>query len=355
VYSVKLIVTDDDGASDTWVAQVIVTNLPPTIQPFGPYDVYETDPLSVAATATDPGSDDLTFTWTFDYGPTIQNTYYNDGVSPDPVKSPDGTFPFTAGDFASHTYGDDGVFTIILIVEDDDGALAAYRTVVTVHNVPPTIVGARAFVVANITMRIAGEKWHDVIMRLYEDGNEIGYARLVRYPGSPNDQMATIHGVEINLEKQFSVVVYYTPDDDPVNGQPNGANPFWLIFEWEDSGETRLHHTFNVQHPETWIWKVDNVYIHALGHEIHLQGSATDPGSDDLIFVWDTGDGRAFRTIAFNDGVGPDRYPSPDINPMSASSEVTLVYSVAGTYTITLTVFDDDGGSSMYSFTIKIG
>jgi hypothetical protein len=357
VYTATLTVKDDDGGSTSWQGQVSVANLPPEISPFGPFAAEEGSPLQIAANATDPGSDDLTFDWVFELGPTIQHVYYNDGVGPDPAKSPDGTFPFSVNDTVSHTYGDDGVFTITISVNDDDttGGGPIYWTTVTVLNVPPTIVDAEAYMVADVTLRIAGEKWHDVIFKIYEDGQEVGWAQVIRYPGSPNEQMATLHDVEVSLSRQFSVVAYYTPDDDPINGQINGADPAWLVFGWESGNETWLHHTFNVLHPETWIWTVDNVYFYAVGQTIHFRGTATDPGSDDLTFSWDTGDGRILTAIHYNNGISPDPYPSPDVNPMTATDQQILVYGSAGTYTITLTVTDDDGGTATMTLTIQIG
>jgi hypothetical protein len=353
-YIVTLMVTDDDGGSTSWSGQLAVANLPPIIGPFGPFNVKEGDPLSILADVTDPGSDDLTFVWAFDYGTVIQHTFYNDGAMPDPQQSPQGTFPFTVEDRATHTYGDNGFFNISLTVTDDDGGMASYRTEVTVENVPPIVLDVRAFMVAEITLRIAGEKWHDVTVRLYDEGNEVGASRLVRYPGSPNDQTTTISDIEVRLDKPFTALMQYTPDDDPVNGQPNGADPAWLFIRWENGKETRLQHTFNVQQKETWNWTVDDFQLYGVGQNIHLKGTAYDPGSDDLTFTWDSGDGRTVTSVYFNNGLSPDPHPSPEVNPMIATSEVEFVY-VAGVYRITLFIHDDDQGSVACSFEIRIG
>jgi len=80
--------------------------------------------LTFAATATDPGSDDLTFTWDWGDGtPATATTYFNDGIGPDPYPSSGGTFPFTATDSQVHKYAAAGSHMLALQVTDDDGGM----------------------------------------------------------------------------------------------------------------------------------------------------------------------------------------------------------------------------------------
>ncbi|HEV8594013.1 MAG TPA: PKD domain-containing protein [Thermoplasmata archaeon] len=76
-----------------------------------------------AATAHDPGSDDLTLTWAFGDGSALSSIYYNNGASPDPYPSPDAN-PITVLDARVHTYASPGLYTVTLIVIDDDGGMA---------------------------------------------------------------------------------------------------------------------------------------------------------------------------------------------------------------------------------------
>ncbi|UCE38629.1 MAG: PKD domain-containing protein [Thermoplasmata archaeon] len=77
--------------------------------------------VTFTATAWDPGSDDLTFEWHFgDDGHAGPTTYYNDG-----------TFPMIATDTVTHIYNTPGIYTVTLIITDDDGGET--RVIFQVH------------------------------------------------------------------------------------------------------------------------------------------------------------------------------------------------------------------------------
>jgi PKD repeat protein len=345
VFTVTLTVEDDDGDVVSSTTNVTVDNVAPTILPFGPFTVDEGIQLNLSATATDPGSDDLTFTWEFELGPTKTKIYYNNGVSPDPYPSPQ-INPRNVTDAVNHTYGDNYIYTLTLTVEDDDGGVTVYITNITVNNVAPTIDHVEAYIYVTFTLRIAGEKWHDVRMYIYADDEEIAYGKVVRYPGNPDEQLLILDKVKCDVTKVINATLIYTPDDDPINGQKNGATPAWLILSFEDGGEKWIKHTFNVKHPDTWEWFV-RVNPYFLGHEITFEGTATDPGSDDLTFRWDWDDGTPYNeTIYYNDGANPDPYPSPwGTYPVTILDVAKHTYIVSGDYTVQLTVTDDDGGT----------
>jgi len=455
-YEWSVSIRDDDGGIARARGTFTIDNLPPelTVSPPKVSSVDEGSLTSFNATTRDSGSDDLAFEWAWEFGQTDTAILYNNGVSPDPADSPNGTFPFSAdssssficgheGNFSmtltvtdddggyitytteidvlnvapelragpdvtidegsaasvnfvfsdpgfdmpqaglyenftasvdwgyaawppesvpvdkiaggpgvpttgslnlSKVYGDNGVFTVTLTLCDDGGGCGTSSLVVTVNNVAPTLVDVRAYVVANVTLRVAGEKWHDVSAYVVDDGNETLMASLVREPGKPQE---TSFEISIDATKSSSLRIAYTPDDDKVNGQPNGANPAWLTFTFDSGPPVEMHHTFNVRHPDTWNWTVSLNSLLA-GRDITFTATATDPGSDDLTFTWEWGDGSPATAKTYcNDGIGPDPYPSPGGTfPFAASDSEIHAYQTAGMYELKLIVRDDDGGTT---------
>ena len=126
-YPVTVTVTDDDGGSGADVVMVNVANLAPTVTfddsgaisfPGGDYLIVAAgSELPSSAQGSDPGSDDLTFTWSVG----DVNVYFNDGVGLDPLPSPFGTFPFAAADSIDAVYAAPGVEALTVTLTDDDG------------------------------------------------------------------------------------------------------------------------------------------------------------------------------------------------------------------------------------------
>ena len=146
VFGVVVTVTDDDGGAGDDTATVTVGNLDPALTldtgaaitfPGGDYLVVEAGgELPLSADGIDPGSDDLTFDWNVG----AVNIHFNNGIGPDPVPSPFGTFPFNATDAMGVVYAVPGFEAVVVTLTDDDGGsdLPAEANVVVTGNADDT-------------------------------------------------------------------------------------------------------------------------------------------------------------------------------------------------------------------------
>ncbi len=325
-----------------------MTEIPPFPLDIGAdITIDEGDTFTLAASAGGLSEPDLQVTW--DFRDDIDGN--NDG---NPINDVDAT-----GLSVSHTYGDDGTFAVT--------ATASYFSVytdmdqmeVTVENVEPEILGDIDVTVKfNLTLRVAGEKWHNVELQLYENGNVKNTVTVTRYPGNPDTQSESIDDVHLDLiSGDLLASVEFTPSDDPVNGQIYGATPVWIILTLEDGTAIWLNHTCNVKHPDTWVWTIKDFkpYINVAELPIHFEATASDLGSDDLTFTWNWGDSSPSSVNTYyNDGLNPDPYPSPEVNPIMVTESTNHTFNSQGTFSIVLTVEDDDGGQDSTSVNLTL-
>jgi PKD repeat protein len=123
VYTVTVTVTDDEGGVGIDTAIVTVNNVPPLVDAGPDATINEGDTFLSAGSFSDPGAD--IWTGTVDYG---------EGAGPQTLPlNPDKTFAL------SHTYADDGVYTVTVTVSDDDGGVGIDTATVTVNNIPPQV------------------------------------------------------------------------------------------------------------------------------------------------------------------------------------------------------------------------
>ncbi len=193
-----------------------------------------------------------------------------------------------------------------------------------------------------IGIRVAGRKFNDVGMTVYENGTSIGYISIERMPGSPDDQMSWIP-INIDFSKTYSAIVTYIPEDPP----NIGANPVWIYIKSQDGSIKKIHHTFNVQQSKKrdsghWNhvepWNVD-LSSHFIGLPFEITSHIIDPGSDDEFLTY-TYSSQIINVTYMNDPPNPDPYPSPKYNPRDIMDTTFLVYEGIGT--VTLVVKDDD-------------
>jgi hypothetical protein len=357
-YPLTITVSDDDGGVTLFSTTVIVENVAPAIEPFGPFIVDEGSSIDITGIACDPGSDDLTFTWNIEGEPTITNTYYNDGVGADPYPSPDGVYPCSVTEILSRTYADDGNKSVILTVTDDDGGIAIHETYVLVNNVPPSITSFNYTVLWVNKPRTIGYWGHQCEVEI-PYGDHTGILQEWIDNISSQSQIFSWISTEADVE---SIVQEGDASDmivmakrqlmgvwlNVVSGKLHPATGLYMpnlttsITVWEAilEIEDAILNSDNRTELERVKDIADNINngIGIAWGMVEFNASATDPGADDLTFHWDFGDGKTQDNY----------YPNPGgVFPFSASDYVQHSYFSKGTFTVTLTVADDDGGSSV--------
>ncbi|MHB8972525.1 MAG: PKD domain-containing protein [Pirellulaceae bacterium] len=143
-YSVKLTVTDGGGLSHTDTLTATIANVVPTLTVSGSQVIDEGATLTLAPVGqfTDPGFSSATaatsetFTYSINWG---DGTALSTGAAT--ITQPGSAGTPTAGSFGgSHVYADNGTYTAVVTVTDDDGGAASKNFQVTVRNVAPTLV-----------------------------------------------------------------------------------------------------------------------------------------------------------------------------------------------------------------------
>jgi hypothetical protein len=144
-FTVSATVTDDDGGSGSDSAPVAVANVAPTatidlagttlINGVPTFVANEGVPVPFEGRSTDPGSDDLTLTWSWGDGPPVPDVstlYLNDsGVGPDPDPSPS-VHPRDVTEDQPHTFSEACFYTVVFDSRDDDGGNAPDSSVAVI-------------------------------------------------------------------------------------------------------------------------------------------------------------------------------------------------------------------------------
>jgi hypothetical protein len=264
------------------------------------------------------------------------------------------------------------VFTVLLTVTDDDGGSASASCNVTVLNVDPEISIESALMDVEIGLRVAGSKWSNVGLELYEDDILMGYIEVERWPGCPDDNPSNGNPaipMTLDMTKSYRAIVTYDPypddgdiimGDQPNNGKDtkdNAGNPVWIVIASEIENRTMIHHTFNTQQSmirdsEHWNhvepWEVD-ISSNLTGHIFEVTTHITDPGSDDEAVTCIYGSQNPITTY-LNNPPDPDPYPSPEVNPVDIREMIPVFYEGPGV--LSLAVTDDDGGTNSATITL---
>ena len=210
----------------------------------------------------------------------------------------------------SHTYGDNGIYTVDLMMVDDDmgfvwdaatkspravlpNVVMSHRLVpVSVDNVDPTIMPGtiQAFIATQVCLRVEGTAGNTVKARVFTDGTlstEISVTRVPE-PDDDDDDDATVRcgmlKIDVMAQHTFSATLTYASPS-------GGANPTQLDFspfrDPEDD-EVVFKFLFQAGGPTTVNQPLTTLKRELLLDEapIDFEALAVDPGTDDLAFLW---------------------------------------------------------------------
>ncbi len=309
-YNVVVRAEDDDSGSTTSnVFTVTFTNADPTVNLAGVAAIVENGTATLTGAISDVGTLD-TFTLDIDWGDgnTDTNVSYNS----------DGTFT------ATHRYLDDDAddtYTITATATDDDGGVGTQTTDVTVTNLDPVFSGT----IGNQTIAEGGTASID-FTGMFGDvpADTLTYAYSIDGGTWVDLGTPTTFGLTLGDDGTYGVVVRAVDDD----GGSVTSNEFTVTVTNVDPSIVALSAT-----------SVDEDGV------VHLTGTYSDPGTGDthtLTINW--GEGSP-ETVAVIGGTFDITHLYLDDNPTGTASD---------TYTIGVTLTDDDTGSAAGSTTTTI-
>ena len=310
-FTIKVTVVDDDGGSVVVNRSISVSNVVPSFTMTAPSTATEGATVTLDGTVADAGTGD-THTVTVQWGhPSMPNTVV--------------TLPGSQGRrfVVPNAYPDNGSFTIRVTVVDDDGGTAPVVTrTISVSNVTPTFtmtVPATAAEGANVTAdgTVTDAGTADTHTVTVQWGHASMPNTVVTLPGSQG--------------RRFVVSKAY-PD--------NGSFTIQVTVV-DDDGATRvLTRSITITNVAPSFTVLTPLSIQP-GGTVTIDSTVIDPSPTDT------------HTVTISWGTGPNTVislPGSQGRRFVASRQ----YPNAGTYTIKVTVVDDDGGTTIVTRTLTV-
>ena len=313
-YTVSLIVTDEDGSTDTVSQIVTVSDLTPSASfAWDPEPQNEGSPIQFTDTST--STPDTIVSWSWDFG----------GLSMSTDQHP------------SFTFLNDGSHTVTLTVTDEDGSTDTISHVLTVANVVPTVLTASP---------LAGL-----------EGEELNFVGTFSDPGVLDTHTAIIHWGDGS--QTTGIVTDSNGDGTVTAGHTYADNGVYLILlEMTDNGNASgsLEATATITNVAPSVIAAADQTVEE-GSLLSLDlATFSDPGFSSIA----AGTEETFSaTIDWGDATPLDTglvsVVQGSVGVLTAGS-VTGGHTYAGNgdYTVTVTVTDDDGDAGSASLPVHV-
>ena len=326
-FTVTLTATDSDGGVGTTSFVITVNNLPPVPNAGADATLGEGVQFTRTGSITDNSPLDTFPSGTVDYG---------DGTGVQPLSISGSTFQL------SHVYADNGTYTVTVNVQDDDGATGTDTLILTVTNAAPTIaVGPGQNVAEGTVVTLTPTTFNDLgtldtHTAVINWGDTTTSAGIVTEtptgpPGTTSGTNGTVTGTHVYADNGTYTVTVTVTDDD-----------------LQSVSQT---YTIVVTNANPVVTPRGNITVNE-GDTVDLGSSSfNDKGTLDT------------HTATVNWGVGgpvaatvTETPTGPPGNAAGTTGTLagTHTYIDNGSFTVNLSVTDDDTGNGTGSFTVTV-
>ena len=379
LYSVTIVLSDDDHGFTSQKFFILVNNVAPDLVVVSDQTIEEGAVLSLVdlGTFTDPGFDNPLNTLDPNNGGQTEERFFytidwGDGTLanfvPAPVDQPGGAGVVTASSFdGSHIYADDGLYTVTVLLADDDGGTDVESFQVLVSNVDPTLVGVepvpainegQAFTLADLGVTLTDPGFDNPFNPLVVGGSQETFTSLTVDWGDGTP--ATALDVVNRVNGGPGVATTAEFEHDAHTYADNGLYTVTITVGDDDDGLVEQTLQIQVNNVAPTLVLTDRELEISEGDTLDLfdLGTFSDPGFDNPLNTGDLSNGGEVTetfsyTIDWGDGtVETGVLPATVVNgSVGVDTLGTLIDShlyldndADNLFTITVTLSDDDGG-----------